>query len=670
MMSMQGREVQMQGQVLSSSAQQLAVQPVAPVVETPKEAVVEKTDEAMYNSLFKSIESAGKAVGHAVENMEHSVEAMEHKAAKVLSQVPITAEVATKEISAAATKEITTTAPTEAVKSDDATKKVADAIATTLASPLKSVVESDKGYDALAKRMEEAGKSGSESVALATAVQAAAAVKAATVTAPTVKPTETIAAVVTEEISVKPATPVTISPPVKQASVDVPPPIKPKVVTSAASVAVPPPVKPTVTTSASSGAVSTPVKPVAVNSVTLGTVPPPAKPSGTYMKEVAPAMAAFQSLKAPSVNLPDLKMPNMKLPDFSIPELNLPSVQMPQLTMPKVSLPSLDDVPIPVKVAGVVAAGGAVVAVGLSLSSKETVGSVMPPGTKKKGTTYLEGLTRSTTTAASKAGAPSDYLESLNFASNSKPTSESASARSSYMDNLASKPRTSSDSSTIKTFRFAPQAFDPSAVQKMEPPNTTVRPPTSVATPGEKPSTIRTFNFAPNVAQRMATPSTPTPPSAEVKSSAASEEVKSKPANQLFNFSPQSFDPNQPYGASLGNNGSYGGSSFSSSANTVSKSVDWRTEENGGYTWTDPDTPQKSGPGVSYLDNLNNRPTSGAYNAYLDAMNAGNTVASLEKTWSNSPSESSPQADPNGALPGNVKSFRKINKNGSYVDNL
>jgi hypothetical protein len=660
---MQVPKVQMQGQVFSSSAQQLTVQPVEPVVEAPKVLAVEKTDEAIYNSLFKSIESAGKAVGHAVENVEHSVEAMEHKAAKVLSQVPITAEVATKEI-AAAPKEITMVAPTEA------------SVATTLASPLKSVVEPEKGYDSLAKRMEEAGKAGSESaqsnlpdsgtVALATAVQAATAVKATTVTAPPVKPTETVAI----------------------AS----PPVKATVATSSTSRAASTPVKPIVVTSATSGAVASPV----LKTSDIANPSASKASSGTYMKEVAPAMAGFQSLKlqAPSVNFPDLKLPNMKLPDFSIPELNLPSVEMPKLSMPKVGLPSLDDVSVPVKAAGVVAAGGAVVAIGLSLSSQETVGSVMPPGTKKKGTTYLEGLTRSTTASASQGSSPSAYLESLNFSANNKPasegkpTSEGVQTRSSYVGNLSSKPPSTPDRSTIKSFKFAPTAFDPNAVERMEPPNTTFRPATTVASPprGEpsnpnppmepRSSTIKTFNFAPNGAQRMTTPNAPSPPTSgnEVKSSSASEDVNRKSSNPVFNFSPQSFDPNKPYGSSMGNSGNYGGSGLSS-GNAVSQSNDWRSEENGGYTWSDPDTPlQRSGPGVSYLDNLNSGPTSGAYNAYVDAMNRqsnGDSVASLEKSWSNSPSE--PTSNPpgaNGPLPGNIKSFRKINKNGSYVDNL
>ena len=726
-LSMQMPEKQLQEQVLTTAAEQLAVQPMETVVESPKVQAVEKaTDDALYNSLFKSIESAGKAVGHAVENVEHSVEQMEQNAAKVLSQVPITAEVATKEITSASTE----------------------------VSPLKSVVVPDKGTDSIAKRMEEAGRAGSESfqpkipdsgaVALATAVQAAAVVKAATATAPPVKPAETVAAVAAVEAPgtlvtsatvtppVKPtvvasSTTVAVTPPVKPnevastTSVAVPPPVKPTVVASASSVAAPPPVKPTVVASVSSVAAPPPVKPTVVASATSVAVPPPIKPSvisssavkatssiapissavvkntaeantpiskqissGTYMKEAAPVMSAFQSakLQIPKANFPDLKLPSMKLPDFSIPDVKLPSVDLPTLTMPKVNIPSLDDVPIAAKAAGAFTVGAAAVAVGVSLtSSKETVGSVMPPGTKKKGTTYLEGLTRSSTSTASTSSASSPYLESLNLSA--KSASEGSSPRSSYIDNLTSKPQSTPDSSTVKSFRFAPQAFDPGAVARMEPPNTTIRPPTTaVSQEGTPPqsSTVKTFNFAPNVSQRAATPKENTQPKApsvnEAKVSNVPEGTKNKASNQLFNFAPQSFDPNQPYSAEKGNMGRYGGSSssISSSGSLERDNVDWRTEENGGYVWRDPETPQRSGPGVSYLDNLNNRPTSGAYNAYLDAMKMQpneNPVASLEKTWSNSPSENPPsQQNPNTSLPGNVKSFRKINPNGSYVDSL
>jgi hypothetical protein len=407
---------------------------------------------------------------------------------------------------------------------------------------------------------------------------------------------------------------------------------------------------------------------------------------GVYMKE---AVSALSSLGLPKVtgslpNSPDYKLPTyngpvLAVPNFDMSDLKIPSLNIPDLSMPEINIPSMEDIPLAAKVgAGVALVGGTGLAIALSLSDEEPVGSTMPIGAKKKGSSYLEGLSRSSTTLPNKAA------------------NGSSSGSNSYLNNLASNTVTPPGAQSANApYDFAPKPFDPSAESSnsnARPSITAVQESTvspsfnfapSVNTNKEPPQSIigspGAFNFAPSVNANNE-------PSQSIIGNSSNEgiargvpngEKKKDLSSPSFNFSPKLFDLSNKRGSTAMNgqdtlNGNIGpkpeppmgGNSFSD--NGKNDKYDWgNSSVDGGYVWRDPLQQQQQGSGTgSYLDNLspNSEPNpytsptnsnGGSYNSYLEAMNR---------------QQNQQYQDTN--QPSTVKSFSKAPRTGSYVDSL
>jgi hypothetical protein len=702
--------------VFPTSAQQLAVQPVesqllsTKVLQRVEPGKTESaTSESMYDSMFRSMESAGKAVGHAVENMEH-------KAAEVLLQVPITSEIAANENTVTSGDVVAdvTPKPTEvaAVKAIEmiASKPIkAAAEGISKSEPTKTVATKDPSVSAVESPLAtiSAAKSSPTEVVVKPTTDAASQGKDlpaspsksgidndAVSSSKSIPLQSEFATALTAKASS--IAPITATPSVD--SPDIYNSLFKKMEAAGKLSSESPSTNPSeilaeVTVTKQHAPLAHEIKEVAKEKTEIAAssitpekqsslttqVSPQGKSSDVYMPEVAPVMAGLglsklqapkayvpdfklpsmnvpdfkmpsmnvPDFKMPSMNVPDFKMPSMNAPDFSLPTMNipdfhLPSISVPEFTMPSVEFPSFDDIPVPVQAAGAIAAGGVVVAVGLSFESTQTVDSTMPPGTKKKGTTYLEGLSRSSTSPAGKADTPSaskSYLEKLAFSS------------------------ASPQSSSIKTFNFAPNSFDLD-MERIDPPSTTVSPAGSSGKKvngGEFGSTNQSFNFSPNAFDANMKRMIPT----------GNSEVR---GDSIVNGGEKRSDDTIGAVNGIGN------------GNIATKErFSWSSGADGGFIWSDPVPSQKSGTGLSYLENLNGgsrsnselNPNGGSYNAYLDAMRRqnsgpdGNPVAVLEQTFSNSPSDSSTnQQFYDGPPPSTIKSFSKVTKSGSYVDSL
>jgi hypothetical protein len=171
--------------------------------------------------------------------------------------------------------------------------------------------------------------------------------------------------------------------------------------------------------------------------------------------------------------------------------------------------PSFDLSPTVLQTAGAVGALG-LVAVGIAATSGGSAGSssstTMPPGTKKKDATYLDGLTRSTASKSSKKVEPASYLETLKASSSSamKPKAGTP-VGNSYVESLK---KTASSSLTPKG--GAPVGTGSSYMEsltKAKPIAFQTKP-----TPGQQESRP-TFGFAPGAATQSQTQArVPEPP--------------------------------------------------------------------------------------------------------------------------------------------------------------
>ena len=368
--------------------------------------------------------------------------------------------------------------------------------------------------------------------------------------------------------------------------------------------------------------------------------------TGVYMKE---AVSALGSLGLPKIVSPLSTSSDYKLPSFSAPELSMPQFSMPELSIPDFNVPSIEDIPLAAKVAaGVFAVGGTGLAIALSLNDEETVGSTMPIGAKKKGSSYLEGLSRSSTTLQNN-GASANGISS---------------GSTSYLNDLAANVVSPQQGQTTNApYNFSP---DPSRV-------------TAVQESSVSPS----FNFAPNAgaesSQYQAATGTSVNGGNNFAAPNGEKQNDSTGSNQLFNFSPKLFDFANKRGSSDANRQDNTDSPVikpeppmggeSPSYNSYNEKVDWGNKGvDGGYLWEDPAKAQKAGSGVgSYLDNLATtsvgpnpytnpiQPKVGSYNSYLEAMNQ---------------QQQPPQQYQDSNQPPTVKTFSKTPRTGSYVDSL
>ena len=386
-----------------------------------------------------------------------------------------------------------------------------------------------------------------------------------------------------------------------------------------------------------------------------------ASSGGVYMKEAVSALSSLglPKLNVPLSNSPEYKLPafngpEISMPSFNMPELKLPSLNIPELSIPNINLPSTEGVPLVAKVAaGVLAVSGTGVAIALALNGEETVGSTMPIGAKKKGSSYLEGLSRSSTTLPNKA------------------ENGSSSGSNSYLNNLAANAVVPPRAPVANApYDFSPKPFDPGA----DPSNNNARP---AVTTVQESNVSPSFNFAPSANANTGKESAQSNSVTEGNNRGAPNgEKKSDSSGPSFNFSPKMFDLASKRGSAAMNgqdtNGNLGpkpeppmgGESLSDASK--SDKYDWgNTSVDGGYVWRDPVQPN-AGSGVgSYLDNLASKnegpnpftsptnPSSGSYNSYLDAMNR----------QPNQQSQDSNQ-------PTTVKTFSKTPRTGSYVDSL
>jgi hypothetical protein len=780
--------------VLPSSSQQLAVESIEeekplnnqkPTIETFKKVTEVETNipdaksgstDTVYNSLFKSIESAGKAVGQAVES---------NKAAELLSQVPITSAIATKELNEGkvnrevlpSSTEVTIKKSEEAIKSNSVEKAVDLTVKvppmekilssrTSDTSPTKQLVDelnmenekfsidkpkpdiasdssgtTTKQDDKISSPQKETDITNDKRSPIDIASQIAPTSISTTKIAPmnpskadadaekvlnqnsesTGKASSDFAQSIVPDpkeappdksVAESPASYDTLFKKIEAAG-KIPVESTNAIETDRAqaspkeSIGIPSSKEPNgiefvkgdvekITVKE-----STEMRPVAKTPTTSSSASTADKPkdssSGIYMKEMAPALSGlgFPKVTAPvTKNTPDLTLPNFNVPEFAVssfnfqdvkmpkinlPELKLPSIDIPDFKMQGIELPSQDDIPLAAKAAAVITVSGVgvAVAVALTVGSKETLGSTMPVGGKRKGTTYLEGLSRSSTNLPSKSNAPS--------------ATGSSSGSNSYLNNLVASSGPTPQINTVKSFDFAPKPFDPTMVSSKD----NLRPSvTTVQESGVDPS----FNFAPRpldpIMERGNSQSNPIRPVNGGNSTGEPNGVgKYDPRSPPFNFSPKASDPGIERGAPTFNSANGGEQNaeiasrpeppmgeVQSGVNIRKDKFDWSSDVNGGYVWRDPVQPQKSGPGVSYLDNLNANGgpninlNTGSYNNYLDAMNRqpnDNSVAALEQTWSNSPKMVSPNPqDQDANQPTTIKTFSKIPRTGSYVDSL
>lgn len=398
------------------------------------------------------------------------------------------------------------------------------------------------------------------------------------------------------------------------------------------------------------------ISPILPSSLTQDT-PQDSSSSGVYMKEAVSALSSLglPKLTVPSSNSPDYKLPTvnapeLSMPTFDMPDLKIPSLNIPELRLPDIELPSMEDIPLATKVvAGVFAVGSAGVAIALSLNGEETVGSTMPIGAKKKGTSYLEGLSRSSTTLPNKGA------------------NGSSSGSNSYLNNLAANAVSPAQGQTTSApFDFSPKSFDSSA----EASRNNERP---VLTAIQESNVSPSFNFAPTANANTGNDNVATRPvNGGNNLGVPNGEKKNDSGSPSFNFSPKLFDLASKRGSPAVNG--QGGNANSGPKpeppmgreSVRDNSKDWgNSGGDGGYVWRDP-VQQNPGTGVgSYLDNLAGKsvgpnpdasptnPNGGSYNSYLDAMNR---QTNQQYQDSNQPST--------------IKSFSKTPRTGSYVDSL